>query len=427
MTSEFANALNKLAEQYANGAVEDFHNPVVELGNMVRGELKQADFGESLSNLASQASSGLGRASEWASSHGVNPAMQSAIVGGGLGALAGGGTALANPDRRHHFLSSALTGGLAGAALGGGGALAYDKVMNGPVLGKTKIDIGNGQLAELNPEQLAQAAQLAQGTTLTEKGILGGLGIAGGTAYNSAPVTTALAAPVALGYAGSRWAGENGWFGRNVGKAVGGQINAPVYGGSKSPTLGAIGQAVKDTKFMPDSVKTVLDKMKNIITPANPKSQLAKDLGSVLASGTSNLTPGLQAAVTKHHPILQADPSAANFANLEKDVSPAGFSELHRTFNVGAGENEAVRQTLRGKIFGTLADKFPTAGKYIPSAMKAKFVPAAKPFTGKSIGGIIAGLGAAGVGEYGLRRLSEENQNKKQLGELLTSAAQGKH
>lgn len=58
-----------------------------------------------------------------------NPAMASTLLGGGVGALAGGGSAmLANrtrPEgRKKSMLGSALTGGLAGAAIGGGAGLA---------------------------------------------------------------------------------------------------------------------------------------------------------------------------------------------------------------------------------------------------------------------------------------------------------------
>lgn len=403
MTNAFTNALNKLAEQHATGTVENHGNPIVELGVFIRDEMKRADFGTSLGQLASSAQTGLSNASEWASSHGINPAMQAALVGGGLGAAAGGGTALMNPDRRHHFLSSALTGGIAGAALGGGGALAYDKVMNGPVLGKAKIDIGNGQTAELNPEQLAQASQLAQGTSLTEKGLLGGIGLTAKTLWDNAPVTTSLGAP-ALGYAGYRALADSGSLGPHVGKVIGSSITGPVTGGAGSPTLQAMGEAMKDTKFLPKSVQDILNRTKSVVTAANPGSPLAKDLANAVTNGASKLTPGLQAAVTKHYPTLSADPSAANFKLLQQDIKPSGFAELHRTFGTGAGEADAVRKTLFGK-----------------------FKPMGKPYTGKSLTGLLAGLGIAGIGEYGTRRLYEENQNKKQLGELLTAAAQGKH
>ena len=91
-----------------------------------------------------------------------NPVAAQALVGGGLGAAAGGlGTVWSNRDKEEHEKtspwSSMLTGGLAGAALGGGVGLArksFDGMRDGSAtVGPTEFTSG-GRKMELDPSAL---------------------------------------------------------------------------------------------------------------------------------------------------------------------------------------------------------------------------------------------------------------------------------
>lgn len=64
-----------------------------------------------------------------------NPTLGNALLGSGVGALAGGGaTAMSNairpPEKRRSVLGGAMTGGLAGGAIGGGASLAAKGLSN---------------------------------------------------------------------------------------------------------------------------------------------------------------------------------------------------------------------------------------------------------------------------------------------------------
>lgn len=107
-----------------------------------------------------------------------NPTAAATLLGGGLGAAAGGlGTALANRGRPSHkrkgVLGAALTGGLAGAAVGGGLGLAGHSLQQlrtpaSPPKAPTEFSHG-GKTYSLDPQALAENPDLlSQVNTLEE-------------------------------------------------------------------------------------------------------------------------------------------------------------------------------------------------------------------------------------------------------------------
>lgn len=91
---------------------------------------KEAAFG--LDTISDAASRAYGNASSWLGKQ--DPMARDALIGGGVGALAGGvgGLGLGYADRkRRNPLTTALTGALSGGALGAGGAALYHGLSDG--------------------------------------------------------------------------------------------------------------------------------------------------------------------------------------------------------------------------------------------------------------------------------------------------------
>src|SRR4029077_9268503 len=132
------------------------------------------NWAEKQANVLSDVLSGLG------TSVSSNPVLGHALVGGGLGALAGAGSHYLGGDetdpnaRRRGVLSSALTGGLAGAALGGGLGMvrrhfpggaghAPASVPDGGTPGVGEFTHG-GQRYRIDPQALRNDPELLQRT-----------------------------------------------------------------------------------------------------------------------------------------------------------------------------------------------------------------------------------------------------------------------
>lgn len=139
-----------------------------------------------------------------------NPILASTLLGGGLGAAAGGlGTAWSNKDKPEHerksLWQSMLTGGMAGAALGGGAGAAYKGLSNIgkpgelPAEGPT-VDI-NGRKLQLTPEALKQNPNLLQEVNDAQAPRAGdllneGFGAAATTGWNLIPSSWKFMAPL---------------------------------------------------------------------------------------------------------------------------------------------------------------------------------------------------------------------------------------
>lgn len=126
-------------------------------------------WAEKRADGASDVLSGLGKAVT------SNPVLGKALIGGGLGALAGGASHYLGGDegdpraKRRGVLSSALTGGLAGAALGGGFGLAQRGLAGsggagGPQGGTPGVGefVHNGQRYRIDPQVLRNNPELLQ-------------------------------------------------------------------------------------------------------------------------------------------------------------------------------------------------------------------------------------------------------------------------
>jgi len=153
------------------------------------------DWHEKRANGLSDVLSGIGsKVSE-------NPILGKALIGGGLGAVAGAGTHLlgggdtdeeGRPRRRGGLLGKALTGGLAGAALGGGLGAAQQFWPGGGGGGGGGGKLGPGEfvhggsryridpeILRKHPELLRRASEAAAGPGLLSPGRLVGQGVQG--------------------------------------------------------------------------------------------------------------------------------------------------------------------------------------------------------------------------------------------------------
>ncbi len=136
-----------------------------------------------------------------------NDAAKGALIGGGIGALGGAGSALMGPgsvkDKAKRAGRSLLGGGIAGAAVGGGLGLAKQNLggLKPPTAGPsgeagtagTFTAPGGGQM-KIDPKILKSRPELAEqvqrlSTPSVETRIGEGIGAAAGGAFNYAPIT----------------------------------------------------------------------------------------------------------------------------------------------------------------------------------------------------------------------------------------------
>lgn len=161
-----------------------------------------------------------------------NPTLGHALLGSGVGALAGGGAtmmgnAMRPPEKRRSVLGGAMTGGLAGGAIGGGASLAAKGLSNingggqglqhgdalqpgmftDPETGKMmRID---PQTLRANPDLAAKVKALSQPVSpgeQTARGIIGG-GL--NLASNALPFGNSLLNSTGAGGGGDTWLDRN--------------------------------------------------------------------------------------------------------------------------------------------------------------------------------------------------------------------------
>jgi hypothetical protein len=142
-----------------------------------------------------------------------NPMLGHALVGGGLGAAAGGAHSMltrGEGEPRKGVLRSMLTGGLLGGAVGGGiGATSKGLAgLHSPGTPSTPkpgtfTDPGSGSKMTVDPKALASDPDLAGklkhlSTPTLQTSLAGGAGSLLGGLHDAAPTTTSLAVPAAI-------------------------------------------------------------------------------------------------------------------------------------------------------------------------------------------------------------------------------------
>lgn len=374
-----------------------------------------------------------------------NPTLASAALGGGLGAVVGGGgTALANsgkpPERKRSILSSALTGGLAGTALGGGIGLARGGLA-GLGAGKSPlpaamqagefIDPATNKTMRIDPAALRNNPGLASevrrltGTSSTSGKVLDTILGGAGALHQAAPITTtmaAIAAPIDL-------AMHAPWFGlaRTDPSRVGGQhginllsrgaetakdmlpprIREILMRGTESPTAGnrATGKPTIAVTGGPQKGRTVLDILGR--RPGGPPSNKI-------------------VLVSRHWPSKE----------ITRRVAPTGFNqETNRQEPTGASIEtkdtvradkpvvERISETALGQTKNRGADHPLYAGRQFYKMPFMKRYYAGAPTLGAAAGRRLGIYGLPILAEWLGRGVHEDIKQQKSLQELMAQYA----
>lgn len=390
-----------------------------------------------------------------------NPAISHALVGGGIGAVAGGlNTAYGNsgrdPSRKRSLLGGALTGGLAGAGVGAGVGLArqgMEGLSGGGSGGPGNAGGGHGQYVDpttgktmaIDPNALKNdpelAAKVKSLTTPTlQSKLVGGLGAGIGAAYDAAPITTSAALPLG--------AADLALHGPGFGRARATPETAGGYYGRRWFSDGAAGH-----KLLPDSIKETLfgnkapglhdgvtSELPGHAAPPAAGTRLGRlwqaaksrvrgdhDMGDGVADvlgGTPGPGKGDGVAFRASTPVMQdvehstpgTDTQAASKwttrepafdANKKPkvNVEELNHGQIGDLKRLGVGKDEAFKDRTMFRVPGT-----------------NRHYAGAKSMRG-ALAGRAGGLGVAGLGEYLIRGLGEEADNKQAIRDLVARHA----
>lgn len=391
-----------------------------------------------------------------------NPALSHALVGGGLGAAAGGiSTAVSNRGKddsdRKGLLGSMATGGLMGAAAGGGVGLARQGLSNlsagGGGMGSDALkpgqymDPATGKMMSIDPQALKNDPELHAKVkalttpTLQSKitGTVGGVleGIREKTPWSSVGVPAAMAVDTALhapgvglahatpetagGYYGRKWlasgASEHGGLSDEMKKTFFENKAPGTNGGKEVSVPGHTPQAPGGSW---------LSKMKDKLTGSRAGKGITDILGYKAGPGVGDSpamtvkSPEMRDVEQTSYPMTK-DPISGK---MEPDKSsPSKWTErepaLGRDGNPRFREESLSHGTLGDlKGVGAKADeKFKDRSMFrIPKTNR--MYPGMKT-TGGALGMRAAGYATLFAAEYLTRGLMEDANNRQSLRELM--------
>ncbi len=383
-----------------------------------------------------------------------NPSLASALLGGAVGAGAGGiHTALGNRGKdeseQRGYLGSMLTGGLAGAAVGGGLGMAH-KGLQGlkaePSTAHSDLLALHQKLKELNaPAPLTDrgigyaagaagdiASRFVPGLNplLRSQGVLPDLGPFDPNRY--APITSnvmpALGSLDMLLHSGANTGERFGW----------GKISPEM---SRNPSYLHAGVSGKDLKLQPGIQDALLHNVSNQpgevgsggMGPPTPPGDIhvpgsrpgdARSVTNILGSSTGNPggiknwfkrlvgSGGKGDSGDRMLEIARPDPGANAPSFLAGTPPPPepphALSRLEmqsaKRHGWAAVEKDLGHTEPHGLFRGLLGERH-------PASLKAR------------VGGRVAGYGLPMVGEFLLRSLMEDNDKKRQIQELTSQFA----
>lgn len=389
-----------------------------------------------------------------------NPTLSHALVGGGIGALAGGGnTALNNrgqePGKKKSILGSALTGGLAGAGVGAGAGLARqglaglkgtgDGISGSDALRPGQfVDPSTGKRMMIDPQALKDNPQLHEQvralTTPSFQGkVIGGLGAAADFVREKVPTT----GPLALGAAAIDATMHNPLFGlsRISPEQASGKIGTRLLqagakaddvmspqmreallrnakpggtmpGPAPAPGTGHTGgtfHELHDTNWgVKDRMRGMLNKLREKAPGVfgRPNNPGVADLVGGRASSTGGTRPVLSThyAPEEEVKVTKGRGTPHEATTVEKHIQPKKVDTLNEG-HAGRlkADGHGTAEGLKGRnLFRTFGRTYAGAGSM-----------------GGALGGRAALYGAPVLAEYIARGVNEDTQNRQTLQEIM--------
>lgn len=376
-----------------------------------------------------------------------NPTLGTALLGGGAGAIMGGGaTAMGNamrpPEKRRSVLGGALTGGLAGGAIGGGASLAakglgningsgqglqhgdalQPGVFTDPATGKTmRID---PKALRANPDLAAQVKGLSQPThpgEATARGLIGG---AMNIGSNALPFGHSLLSSTGATGDGATWLDRNLPTSTNI---VPKMMTADALLHSKLN----LGERIGLGRIRPGFSKSVDNLRAGVEKLYDAKSPVRQEIesGGPPKPGTLVRRPRTNVAEQLGNSRL-SEPGKGRMNWLHRLIGNHGAGD-DRVMHAGGADGATMdrARVRQAKTDGYLANEAAAGRKGGKDGAGPKelfnFFGRDRQVAPRSvrIGGRIAGYGAIPAAEYLLRGQADENANRDKLRELMQQYA----